>query len=924
MTQPGPAEAETPLPGLRRLARLRQWARTVLGFETILPRIGPSLLVVLLFVALAWLDLPQALPGWAQAGFVAVFAVAALLLLIAGLWRWRLPSRDAADRRLEQDSAMRHLPLRALADRPATGSEALWALHLADAREKLNRLRLRGPRPVAAVADPRALRALVLLLLAVGLGVAGREAPSRLAAALSPSLAVGPMAPSTQIQAWVTPPAYTGLAPQFLQPGEAVAVPEGSSVTANVTGNTARPSLVQGSATADFTQLDASSYQITAPLAEGRLVIARSGHELASWAVTLQPDIAPVVRFPEPPGLADRRSAGQIRLPWEVSHAYGVSALRAELTLKPRPDAPPIVVNIPLPGAQPKSAHGARLADLLAHPWAGLAVTARLIATDAAGHVGTSAPAEFTLPERRFNNPVARALIGIRRQLSVAPGDTEDAAQALDALAADNEIWADELGAFLNLTAAITLLRDNPPGSVTPQAQSRLWELALHLEEGAPDRTERALEAARRALDDALRQDADKQSPSRPEAPAGQKPDQEQQRDQQKDQQQAGQPPKPDAAPPAARDPELDRRAEALQKALRDRLEALSQQARRDPDSETYNPDAHPKDTRELQALTQKLRDALKQGDRDAARKDMAELEKKLQALSGSRADRTQSNEERQKRAEQRKRGRQQLSVVQDMIQREGQLLDHAQFRPLAADPARPDQEADHAEQSQTAQREADRRIQLALRRAVGELMGEAADLTDKVPPHLGEADGAMRDSAQDLALGRDGAAAAEDQRAIAALQEGGRELRQQMAQKFGRSQQARSGQNGDQAGDEPGDDEDGIAMTDGDDDRDGDGTGIGEGYGPGDPRQYSPGQNGRPGEFRKRLGQRDGQPRDPLGRPQGQGTNGSLDDGDVVVPEQMEQARTRELQDELRRRAGELTRPRDELDYIERLLKQF
>ena len=45
---------------------------------------------------------------------------------------------------------------------------------------------------------------------------------------------------------------------------------------------------------------------------------------------------------------------------------------------------------------------------------------------------------------------------------------------------------------------------------------------------------------------------------------------------------------------------------------------------------------------------------------------------------------------------------------------------------------------------------------------------------------------------------------------------------------------------------------------------------------------------------------------------------------GDVQVPEQMEEARTRALQEELRRRGADRTRTQQELDYIDRLLRQF
>jgi hypothetical protein len=57
---------------------------------------------------------------------------------------------------------------------------------------------------------------------------------------------------------------------------------------------------------------------------------------------------------------------------------------------------------------------------------------------------------------------------------------------------------------------------------------------------------------------------------------------------------------------------------------------------------------------------------------------------------------------------------------------------------------------------------------------------------------------------------------------------------------------------------------------------------------------------------------------RDPFGRAR-------FDPGNSVkVPTERELQKSRDILDELRRRAGERDRPRQELDYIERLLKQF
>ena len=61
---------------------------------------------------------------------------------------------------------------------------------------------------------------------------------------------------------------------------------------------------------------------------------------------------------------------------------------------------------------------------------------------------------------------------------------------------------------------------------------------------------------------------------------------------------------------------------------------------------------------------------------------------------------------------------------------------------------------------------------------------------------------------------------------------------------------------------------------------------------------------------------------RDPLGRSDGN-YGDAIDTGSDKVPLELERQRSREILDELRRRAGE-QRPKDELDYIDRLLKTY
>jgi uncharacterized protein (TIGR02302 family) len=598
----------------------------------------------------------------------------------------------------------------------------------------------------------------------------------------------------------------------------------------------------------------------------GRLSVRRNGSELAGWNLTVIADAPPTAAFTEAPGRAPRGL--QTRLPWTVADDYGVTNLQAELRLRDRPDAPPLILPIPLSGGAPKAAHGVALHDLTASPWAGLPVVARLVAHDAPGQTGASADATFDLPERRFQHPIARALIAVRKMLALHPEDRAAAIHALEDIAAAPEAFGQDNGALLNLYAATALLHfDRTPAAIDP-AQSRLWQLALHLEEGTTDRTARALAQARQELRDAMERQAH-----------GEKID-----------------PK-----------ELDRKMQALQQAMQQHLQALTEQARRDHADPPYDREGKPIDGKELDRMAQEMRDAEQQGQEQDARDRMAELDKALDALQNAHPQRGGAQN-----AQRRQRGRQQMTALQDMVQREGGLLDHSQQRATPPprnysqpqdDAAAPDQNSQQDAQKDGA-RQSERRVQQALRRALGEMMQQLGDLTGQIPPSLGEADGAMRDAGQALGDGRDPDAATAQQHAIEALQKGGREMGQQMARMFGR---------------QPGASQPGDSDQEGDEQADGDGTSFGpDGNALGDGRPGRPMANGE-GREPKRDARRD-----PLGRLMQDGTAGEDETDDVRLPDQMEQARTRAIQDELRRRGAERDRPQEELDYIDRLLRQF
>ncbi len=199
-----------------------------------------------------------------------------------------------------------------------------------------------------------------------------------------------------------------------------------------------------------------------------------------------------------------------------------------------------------------------------------------------------------------------------------------------------------------------------------------------------------------------------------------------------------------------------------------------------------------------------------------------------------------------------------------------------------------PGEEGQEGQGDQQGQQLADRQRELRedLGRQRGLLPGRGTPQGEEARRQLDEAGRAMEDAEQALREG-DAAGAMERQaQAIQSMREGMRALGDMMAQDQQQGQDGQPQQGGQQDGPE----------------------------GPsGDPR----GQRGLAQPY-------DRQPQtDPLGRALS-GDGGSITSGDPLAEGGDPSRKARELQDEIRRRSGERERPRDERDYLGRLLENF
>ena len=201
-----------------RKVRLSQWA---LLFEQVWPRAWLALGLAGVFIGASLAGLWPRLPELPHKIVLGLFGLAFAIALVA-LVKVRWPSREQAIRRVETISGVQHRPASSYEDTLTLGAAdvrtaALWRAHRQRLAALLAKLRVGHPSPRTDRYDPFALRALLLLSVFVLLIVVGDSASDRLRSAFRfGALAKGAEA---RIDAWVTPPAYTGRAPIMLADG---------------------------------------------------------------------------------------------------------------------------------------------------------------------------------------------------------------------------------------------------------------------------------------------------------------------------------------------------------------------------------------------------------------------------------------------------------------------------------------------------------------------------------------------------------------------------------------------------------------------------------------------------------------------------------------------------------------------------------
>jgi uncharacterized protein (TIGR02302 family) len=847
-----------------QLGQALQRAKYAIAWEQTWPHLARLLSLVGLFLVVSWAGLWLTLPFIARAVGIGLFGLAAL----AALWplvQFRWPSRKAALSRLDRGTGIRHRPATALTDTLASQDPvalALWQAQRERTLASLKRIRAGLPSPRLPIHDPWALRALVAVLLVATFFAAGDERRMRIGAAFDWN---GVLAPANiRVDAWVTPPLYTGKPPIILSaankdaaapgagPAGPLPVPAGSTLIVRSSGGTldvvtagavteavAVEQAPKGTNEKQFTIAGDGTAQVRSP----------SGQPL--WKFSVTSDRAPTIALARDP---ERQARGSLQMSYKIEDDYGVTEAQARFAARPddrakdpakggaapRPlfDAPQFA--LALPNARTRNGVGQTVKDLSEDPYAGADVTLTLTAKDEAGNEGKSEPFDMRLPERLFTKPLARALIEQRRILALDANQIGQVYAALDALMIAPQLFTPEAGQYLGLYSVSRQLEAARTEPALREVVAALWALAITIEDGNITDVDKALRAAQEALKQALER--------------------------------------------GASDEEIKKLTENLRAALDNFLRQLAEQMQKDPQqlARPLDPNTKMLSQQDLKNMIDRMERLSRSGDKDAAKQLLEQLQQMLENLQMAQPG--QSGDGDMQEA---------LNELGDMIRKQQQLRDktykEGQDSRRERQRGQPgDKGMGELQQDQQGLRDRLKKLQQELaKRGMGQGQkgekskkgqqgqqgqqgqGQQGDDGDQGDGEdgLGDADSAMGDATGRLGEGNADGAVDSQGKALEALRKGAQSLADAMQQ------------------------------------GDGDGQGDGPGQRPG--RQQGSAANN-----------------DPLGRP----LRGREfpDDPSVKIPDEIDVQRVRRILEELRRRLGDSMRPQIELDYIERLLKDY
>ena len=758
-----------------RLARTRLATMAAMAVERLWPLLLPALLVTVLFVSLSWLGLFRLMPETLRMVAAAAFAVAALAAFYP-LRLFRRATPIEIDRRIERANRLEHSPVSVQSDRPSGRhglfADALWREHQKRMAERLAAVTGDLPHTRVPERDPWALRAAVALIFVVAFAFSYGPLGGSVADVFRPQSAIDAVPP--RIDAWVTPPVYTGKAPIFLtsdanQAAQVFTVPEGSDVALRVTGGSGEETLsfsdasgnvrdIAASAPADpakpaATAMQSVPRQFSGKLTtDGTLSLKSGAADIRQWAFAVIPDKPPVIKFSGEP---KRAVNGTLELNYTIEDDYGAASAVTEFTLAEPPakgarqlySSPEMPLSLPRRGANGSAAKSTR--DLTEHVWAGAETKLTLKAVDDAGHEASSETKTIMLPERPFSNPLARAVIEQRRILALDANHKRRVLDLMDAITLRPEDTFNNMSHYLALMSARTRLKVAANDNALRDVVSYLWQIALGIEEGDLSAAEKRLRQAQQALKDALER--------------------------------------------GASDEEIDKLMKELRTAMDEFLREFAERAQKNPDLADQMQPGQELRPSDIDRLMDQIENLAKSGNREQAQELLSQLEDMMNNLqAGRQQQRGQNGQQGEMRKQMDKLGeimRRQQEMMNEtfrMDQMQRGQRQRGQNRDEQLGERNPGGQQGEGQQGMTPEEFAEALKQLQqgqgqLRSDLEGLMKGLESLGIQPGEGFGEAGDAMGEAETALGEGEGDQAVGQQGRALEALRKGAQEMMQQM-----------------------------------------------------------------------------------------------------------------------------------------------
>jgi uncharacterized protein (TIGR02302 family) len=378
------------------------------------------------------------------------------------------------------------------------------------------------PAPDIARRDPFALRGLVVLSLVVAWSFSLSNSGGRLSDIWARQASAGDP-DRLRIDAWVTPPAHTGMAPVYLtarraEPGD-IKVPQFSLLTIRISGTDAAVRFTPKAGNRavelapDAPKDDENAATAKEPVTTYRLKLIRNGTvsiDGSDYSFALINDTPPKIAFAKEPG---RALNGALEIAFTATDDYGVTEAHAAIEpVDADPSALPLfdlpAFRLDTPGGGAKDIKSTVSRDLTEHPLSGKKVRLTLVARDAAGLEGRSETKVIVLPSRFFNEALAGSIAEQRQVFSLDVNQIPRALVLNEAAALRPEESIPKLDQYLLLQSAKNRLKFSASLSDLKDTAAYFWDVARYIEDGDLSAAEKRLRNAQDALTDALNRNA--------------------------------------------------------------------------------------------------------------------------------------------------------------------------------------------------------------------------------------------------------------------------------------------------------------------------------------------------------------------------------------------------------------------------------